>query len=607
MMGKSAPALTEERRTVYQLLSAAAATWGGAKALHQPRGDGSYESYSWNEYRAIAEEIALGLRSLGVGHGDIVGLASETRAEFYLADVGVMTNGSIAAAVYTSLPPMEQMKTIAACEPKAVFVENAKALAGLESAGLNALNAPRIVLSGEAQGAISFDDLRARGRAAAAADPDLLGRIISETRPADYCILYLTSGATGEPKMGLVTHRSLVVNCDMGPKVLPVGEDDCTLAFLPSAHITQRMVMEMLMIRMGVPVWFSEGLSKMPAELRRVRPTFFVAPPRVWERVYASITTEIRKKPAAIRKLFYAGLGVGSEINRARQEGRAPSLLARSSMTFFNKVVFAKIRARLGGRMRIAASGAAPLGKVLAEFYASIGMPLIEGYGLTEGGVVALNPVDRPVSGSIGVPLPGVEFRLADDGELLIRSETLFSGYYKDDAATAAVLRDGWLHTGDIASFDERGYVWITGRKKELIVSSNGKKIYPARIESLFKTEPLVNQIMLLGDDKPYVCALFTINPQAAESIPGVAELPSRDLAALVSSEPVQAEMKRVVARINKQLADFEQIRKFRILEREFSLETGELTPTMKLRRGKVLEHYRELIASLYPVREEMA
>lgn len=606
-MGRMAPALPAERRTVYNLLAVAAATWGDADALHQPAGSGKYVSYTWNEYRMIAEEVALGLRSLGVGHGDIVGLAAETRAEFYLADVGVMTNGSIAAAVYTSLPPMEQMKTMTACEPRAVFVEDARALAGLDSAGLKAMNTPRIVLRGEAPDAITFDELRARGRAAAAADPGLLGRILSETRPADYCILYLTSGATGEPKMGLVTHNSLLANCDMGPKALPIGEEDCTLAFLPSAHITQRMVMEMLMIRMGVPVWFSEGLSKMPAELRTVKPTFFVAPPRVWERVYASISNEIRKKPGLVRKLFYAGIGVGSEISRARQEGREPSILAKSSMAFFNKVVFAKIRARLGGRMRIAASGAAPLGRGLAEFYASVGMPLVEGYGLTEGGVVALNPIDRPVAGSIGVPLPGVEMKIAEDGELLIRSETLFAGYYKDAAATAAVLRDGWLYTGDIASIDERGYVWITGRKKELIVSSNGKKIYPAKIESLFKTEPLVNQVMLLGDDKPYVTALFTINPQAAEALPGVESLPSRDLASLAKSQPVFEEMKRVVQRINRQLADFEQIRKFRILERDFSLETGELTPTMKLRRGKVLAHFREEIAALYPAREEPA
>ena len=606
-MGKMAPELPAGRRTVYHMVAAAASTWGDAAALHQPLGGGRYRSYSWNEYRTIAEEIALGLRSLGVNHGGIVALASETRAEFYLADVGVMTNGCIAAAVYTSLPPMEQMKTISACEPRAVIAEDAKTLAGLETAGLNALNAPRIVLTGEAPGAITLDELRARGRAAAAADPDLLGRILSETRPADYCILYLTSGATGEPKMGLVTHNALIANCGMGPKVLPIGEEDSTLAFLPSAHITQRMVMEMLMIRMGVPVWFSEGLSKMPAELRSVKPTFFVAPPRVWERVYASITNEIKKKPALVRRLFYAGLGVGSEISRARQEGREPSALAKSSMAFFNKVVFSKIRQRLGGRLKIAASGAAPLGRGLAEFYASVGLPLVEGYGLTEGGVVALNPIDRPVAGSIGLPLPGVEMKIAEDGELLIRSETLFSGYYKDPAATAAVLRDGWLYTGDIASIDERGFVWITGRKKELIVSSNGKKIYPAKIESLFKTEPLVNQVMLLGDDKPYVAALFTINPQAAEGLAGASALPSRDPASLAQSKPVLEEMKRVVQRINRQLADFEQIRKFRILEREFSLETGELTPTMKLRRGKVLDHFRDEIAALYPAREEPA
>lgn len=606
-MGKMAPALPAERRTTYNQLAMAAATWGDAPALHQPTGTGQYVSYTWNEYLQIAGEIALGLRSIGVGHGSIVGLASETRAEFYLADLGVMANGSISAAVYTSLPPMEQMKTMTACEPRAVFVENAQALESLGSAGLNGMNVPRIVLSGEAPGAITLDELRARGRAAAAESPGLLERITGETSPSDYCILYLTSGATGEPKMGLITHNSLIANCDMGPKVLDLNDDDSTLAFLPSAHITQRMVMEMLMIRMGVPVWFSEGLSKMPAELRTVRPTFFVAPPRVWERVYASISAEIRKKPAMVRKLFYAGLGVGSEIYRAQREGREPSLLAKSSMAFFNKVVFAKIRARLGGRLRIPASGAAPLGKVLAEFYAAVGLPLVEGYGLTEGGVVALNPTVRPVAGSIGLPLPGVEMKLAEDGELLIRSETLFSGYYKDPQSSAAVLRGGWLYTGDIASIDERGFVWITGRKKELIVSSNGKKIYPAKIESLFKTEPLVNQIMLLGDDKPYVTALFTINPQVAETLPGIEPLPAPDMASLARSKVVFEELKRIVRRINLQLADFEQIRRFRILDRDFSLETGELTPTMKLRRGKVLEHFREEIAALYPAREEPA
>jgi long-chain acyl-CoA synthetase len=245
--------------------------------------------------------------------------------------------------------------------------------------------------------------------------------------------------------------------------------------------------------------------------------------------------------------------------------------------------MFAKIRERLGGRIRVAASGAAPLGKDLAEFYAAIGMPLIEGYGLTEGGIAALNPLDRPKAGSIGKLLPGYEARFEDDGELLLRSTCLFSGYFNDPASTASVLRDGWLATGDIAEMDAEGYFYITGRKKELIVSSNGKKIYPSRIEALLKREPLISHVLLIGDRMPYVTALLTVSGPLDAAQPAV---------------------EQAVKTANRELADFERIRKFKILDREFSIEQGELTPTMKLRRNRVLENHRELVNEMYVGRE---
>ena len=586
------------------MLDATAEFLGAAPALHQPQGGGAYKSWNWIEYRQIVEEVAAGLRSLGVGHGDICGLASETRAEFYLADVGVMTNGSIAAAVYTSLPAADQVKTLKAAEPKAIFVENPKMLKALDSAGLGEIPLQRILLSGEAENAINLDRLRQLGAQAMGEDPGLLERIRNGVRPEDIAILYLTSGATGEPKMGLVSHNSLLANCAMGPQMLDLDSSDTTLSFLPSAHITQRLVLELLMIRHGLAVYFSEGLSKMPGELRSLRPTLFLAPPRVWERMYASITTEIRKKPAAVRKMFYLGLGVGSAVSQARQQGKTPRPWHLASLKFFDRVVFSKIRERLGGRLKVAASGAAPLGKGLAEFYDSIGLPLIEGYGLTEGGVVALNPPGRLRAGSIGKALPGAELRTAEDGELLVRCETVFAGYYKDPGATAAVLRDGWLYTGDVAEIDKDGYVWITGRKKELIVSSNGKKIYPARIEGLFKMHPIVNQILLIGDRMPYMTALISINPQAAEEVAGVSPQ-ARSLPQLAQDQAVHGEMKRIVQSVNRQLAPFEQVRRFKIIERDFSLEQGELTPTMKVRRTKAIDSFRKEISELYVGREE--
>jgi long-chain acyl-CoA synthetase len=307
--------------------------------------------------------------------------------------------------------------------------------------------------------------------------------------------------------------------------------------------------------------------------------------------MYASIGAEIQKRPAAVRKMFYTALGLGLKAARLRNEGKPVPAWMQSSMKVADRLVFRKIRERLGGRLRVAASGAAPLGRELAQFYEAIGMPLIEGYGLTEGGVVALNPIAAPRAGSIGKLLPGIEVRLAEDGELLVKSPCLFSGYYKDPESTAAVLRDGWLHTGDIAEIDKDGYLFITGRKKELIVSSSGKKIYPARIESLFKTEPLINQVLLIGDRQPYVTALITVNAAAVDP----------------KSPATVEEVDKAVKRVNKQLAPFEQIRRFRVLEREFTIDRGEMTPTMKVRRTKVLENHRDVVRELYLGREEMA
>jgi len=432
----------------------------------------------------------------------------------------------------------------------------------------------------------------------------LAARLRAEVLPADAAILYLTSGATGEPKMALVTHQAIVSNLDMAPAVLPLSPEDSTVAFLPSAHIAQRVVIELLPIHGGMPVTFSESLLKLPQEIRKVRPTILLAPPRMWERIYSTICTELRKRPAPARKVFYAGLALGLAAARYRRQGKPVPLRIRIPLKLVDRLVFHKVRMRFGGRIRVAASGAAPLSKDLAEFYEAVGMPLIEGYGLTEGGVATLNPLDRPKPGSIGKPLLGVEARFAEDGELLLKSPCLFSGYYNDPETTAEVLRDGWLHTGDVAYADDEGYIFITGRKKELIVSSTGKKIYPSRVEAFFKMEPLISQVLLIGDRLPFLTALFTINPAAAEALKGMEAWKGRPAREVAAAPPVMAEIQKAVSRVNKQLAPFEQVRKYRVLPRDFSIEAGELTATMKVRRGRALENCKQHIAELYAGRE---
>jgi long-chain acyl-CoA synthetase len=560
-------------RTVYTVLEETAAKYPEKTALHQPLGGGKYRTWTWREYRDTVQQIAVGVRELGVRKGGVVALQSETRAEFYLTDIGVMTAGAIAAALYTSLPYADQAKTLRASDATVVFVENEKVMKALQNEG--PLDVQWILLTD--------DSVRALGERKMREDPGVFERIRGEVTESDMAVLYMTSGATGEPKMGLVSHRALVANMDMAPVAFPLSPEDCTIAFLPSAHIAQRVVVELLPIREGGVIWFSEGLTKLPNELRTIRPTFFLAPPRVWERIYSTVSAEIRKRPAAVRRLFYTAIGLGSEASRRKQQGKEVPGWMRTTLRVFDTLVFTKIRERLGGRMRLAASGAAPLSKDLAEFYGAIGMPLIEGYGLTEGGVACLNPFDRPKAGSIGKLLPGFEARIEEDGELMLRGGSLFSGYYKDPEATAAVLRDGWLATGDIAECDADGYYYITGRKKELIVSSNGKKIYPSRIEGMLKKEPAINQVLLIGDRMPYVTALFTVNGRPEEA---------------------RTTVERAVKAVNKQLASFEQIRKFKILERDFSIEQGELTPTMKVRRNRVLENHRTLVSEMYMGKE---
>jgi len=597
-------------RTVFTVLEETAQQYGDAIALYQPTGGktgGGHRTYSWNEWLRNSREIALGLRALGLKKGEIVCILSETRAEFYLTDIGIMGAGGVSAALYTAYPMADLARNIQSVEPRFLFIEDAQTRDKLQEAvEEQKVRWPEyvILMTGDAAGAMTLEALSMRGQETLQRDPEAFARLSDEVSPVDGAILYLTSGATGEPKMGMTSHAAVLANLDMGPVVLPIRPDDSTVVFLPSAHIAQRIVLELVPMRMGTPVWFSESLARLPAELRTIRPTVFLAPPRVWERMYATILTEIKKRPKIARKMFHGALGLGLEAAKYRQEGKPlPRWLVRM-LKVADRLVFTKIRERLGGRIRIAASGAAPLGKDLAEFFAAIGMPLIEGYGLTEAGVICFNPIDRPKAGSIGKLLPGVEARLADDGELQVFTPCLFEGYYKDEAATRSVMgEDGWFSTGDIGEMDSDGYWYITGRKKELIVSSNGKKIYPARIENLFKVEPLVNQILLVGDKKPYVTAILTIH--AAQMPELKAKNGDRPPTEEASTDAVTKAVQAAVSRVNKQLADFERIRRFKVLDRDFSIEQGELTPTMKIRRAQVLENHRELVNQLYLGRED--
>ena len=577
-------------RTVYSVLADTAARYPDRPALHQGE-----RVYTWSEYRTAVEEIAAGLTSIGIGKGDIVALASDVRAEAYLADLGAMANGSVSAALYISYPPAELVRTLRACDARAVFVEGPGLLKALTADLSFPSDIVPVLLTGAAEHALTLDSLRELGR-------DLLrrGPVLPAVDPRDYAILYLTSGATGEPKMGLVTHEALVANIEMGPQVLELGPDDAMLAFLSPAHVMQRLVVELLPLVSGVPVWFAESLFKLPQEFTRVRPT------RI-HRAAAVLGARACEHPRGGSQARANGGGCfqrcaapGAGRVPAQIRGTPPAAPPSPVAGRRRPPVLQKDSCALRRRLAVCATGSAPLGAKLSEFFLAAGLPLVEGYGLTEGGVVLMNRPGRMKPGSVGQALPGVELRLADDGELLVRGPTVFFGYYKDPEATAEVLRDGWLHTGDLAEIDAEGYVTITGRKKEIIIASSGRKIYPSRVEALFRMEPIVSHVILIGEGRPHVSALFTVNLAAADALPGMqawANAPAEDV---VEAPPVVAAVRDAVKRVNAQLADFEQIRKYRVLPREFSIEAGELTATLKVRRARALENFSGAVDSLY-------
>src|SRR5438309_5332286 len=350
-------------RTVFTVLEETVNQYGDLAALHQPiggKGKPEYKIYTWKDWARTAREIALGLRSLGLEKGEIVCILSETRAEFYLVDIGIMAAGGVSAALYTAYPMHDLAANIRSARPRFLFVEDQKTLNALtkavEARG-EVLPEYLVLMTGDADAGLTLASVQELGRRAADQNPGRFEQIQEELSPEDPAILYLTSGATGEPKMGLTSHAAITANLDMGPIVLPIGPKDSMLVFLPSAHIAQRIVLELVPMRMGTPVYFSESLARLPSELRAVRPTVFLAPPRVWEKTYATVLAELKKRPPLARKIFTRSLELGKRAARYRTQGKRVPLWMLPALKLADRLVFSKVRERLGGRIRVAASG----------------------------------------------------------------------------------------------------------------------------------------------------------------------------------------------------------------------------------------------------------
>ena len=524
-----------------------------------------WREVSWTEAAGRVEALGRALRARGIGHGDAVAVVARTRLEWLLLDWAIMSIGAVVVGLYPSNTASECRYILEHCDAALVFVENDEQHDKVASV----FSGPIVRFAEIAQ----FED---EGRA-------YDGPPASPVSADDVATLIYTSGTTGPPKGVILTHRNLVTAASRATSA--TDEDDIVLLFLPMAHSFARIAHQGSAFN-GATVALVSDVARVPEALQRTRPTFLPAVPRVYEKIHANVLGEIERSSSAKRAIGRFALAVGGRASRLRRAGRTVPPALRVQEKLADRLVFAKVRARLGGRLRLGVSGAAPLGIDVLEFFHSLGMLVIEGYGLTEtSSSLSVNDPDDYRFGTVGHAVDGCDVRLDSDGEILVRSDTIFSGYYKDpDATAAAFTADGWFRTGDVGELDDEGWLKITDRKKDLIITAGGKNIAPQNLENALKASRFVSQAVVVGDRRPYVTALITLDPAEVAGT-------GRDAEEIVQE---------IVEEVNRDRVRVEQIKRFAILPRDFSQEEGELTPTLKLRRKIVHEHFADEIENLY-------
>jgi long-chain acyl-CoA synthetase len=562
-------------RTIGQLWRDAVSAGRTTPAYLAETGEG-WREVSWEEAGQTVEELANGLLALGVRKGEAFGILAQTSLEWALFDYALARIGAVGAAVYANSSAKDACYVLEHSDSIGVLVQDEP-----QREKVAGLPLRHVITFAE------LDDLRARGREFAAEHPDALAEAEAQVGEDDLFTFIYTSGTTGPPKGCMILHRNYY---EMAGCIDHVPEfaiaDDVMLLYLPMAHNFGRL-MHLLGAHTGYTTAFLGDPLRIAEAMPVVRPTLLPSVPRLYEKVHTAVLSQFEQLHGPRKRLADWALRVGREVSELRQRGKpVPASLARKHR-LADRLVYSKIKERMGGRLRLGVSGGAPLAKEIAEFFHSIDILIVEGWGLTECTTAAsVNRPGRFRFGTVGPALPGFEVETDEEGELLIRSPTVFAGYYKDPDATAEVLgADGWLRSGDVGSIDEDGFVHITDRKKDILITAGGKNVAPANLENALKTAPLVSQALVIGDRRPYVAALITLDPAVADGI---------------GSDEADRRVQAIVDGVNSELSRFEQIKRFRVLPRDFTAEDGEVTPTLKLKRRVVEQHFAAEIEELY-------
>jgi long-chain acyl-CoA synthetase len=546
---------------------------GRPEAAYLQEVAGEWREVTWPEAAQAVDELANGLLALGLRKGDAFAILARTTLDWALFDFALALVGAVGAPIYASSSAGDVRYVLEHSGAAGVLVEDAEQRAKVEGAGL--------------ENVLAFADLpelRRRGREHAKQHPGALDERAVSIGEDDLFTFIYTSGTTGPPKACMIRHRNYYAMVQKGDEMEGrlTEPGDVMLLYLPLAHNYGRLL-HLSAAYVGYTIAFLPDPLRAAAELPRVRPTLFPSVPRVFEKMHTAVVARFDEETGARRRLVDWALRIGGRVSRLRQAKQPVPLVLALQHRVADALVYRKVKARLGGRLRVANAGGAPLSREIAEFFHAIDILILEGYGLSEITTAAtVNRRDDFKFGTVGKPLPGVELRIAADGEILIRSNTVFAGYYRDEKATASVLdAEGFVHTGDVGHLDGDGFLVITDRKKDIIVTAGGKNVAPQNLENELKAHRVVSQALVVGDRRPYIAALITVDPEAAVI-------------------DVTAEVQRAVDAVNEGRSRYEQIKRFRVLPRDFTLEQGELTPTLKLRRKVILERFAADVDALY-------
>jgi long-chain acyl-CoA synthetase len=548
--------------------------------------------------REIVRPLAFGLVTLGVEKGDRVSILGNTRPEWTYFDFAALSIGATVVPIYQTNSPEECRYVLENSDSKVVVVEDAEQLEKVRQVRDQLPQLEQIVLmSGSAEDAISMEDLAAKG---GGGDDATWATLYEAVTPEDICTFIYTSGTTGPPKGCIISHGNYRAMLNMVNGVSVIEDEDLAYLYLPLAH-SFALLIQFGTFDLGTTLayWERDPLKILP-NLAELKPTYFPSVPRIFEKIYTAATSAIEKEGGAKKAIFNWAIGVGEKMRAAERAGRKPGFLLQRQYDFADKKVLSKIRGLFGGRIRLAVSGAAPINPEILRFFDAAGVLVLEGWGMTETSTAATisTPEDFKV-GTIGKPFPGCEVKIADDGEILVKGPNVFQGYHKNPEATAETIVDGWLHTGDIGEIEPDGFIKITGRKKDIIITAGGKNITPANLEAEIKQHPLVSQCVVVGDRRPYLVALVTLDPEEAVKYAQENNLPE-DPAQLAQNPDVKAAIEAHVDKINQNFARVEQVKKIAILPHDLSQESGELTPTLKVKRAVVAQKHEDAIEQLY-------